>query len=89
MEKKTASKKQPYKKQVEAISEISRAISSDLSIDEILKLVVNVTAGLLRSNICSIQLIDEEKNELVIRATQSISEEYNRKPPLKIGEGIA
>jgi signal transduction protein with GAF and PtsI domain len=34
-------------------------------------------------------LIDEKTNELVVRATQSISEEYNKKPPLKIGEGIA
>jgi signal transduction protein with GAF and PtsI domain len=44
---------------------------------------------MMNSNICSLMLIDEKKNELVIRATQSISEEYNKKPPLKIGEGIA
>ena len=41
------------------------------------------------SNICSLMLIDEKNNELVIRATQSMSEEYNKKPPLKVGEGIA
>lgn len=41
------------------------------------------------SNICSLMLVDEKTKELVIRATQSISEEYNKKPPLKIGEGIA
>jgi len=34
-------------------------------------------------------LLDDEKRELVIRATQSISEAYNKKPPLKVGEGIA
>jgi signal transduction protein with GAF and PtsI domain len=34
-------------------------------------------------------LLDEKKQELVIRATQSISESYNKKPPLKVGEGIA
>src|SRR4030043_802210 len=34
-------------------------------------------------------LIDEQKKELVIKATQSVSEEYNKKPPLKLGEGIA
>jgi signal transduction protein with GAF and PtsI domain len=44
---------------------------------------------MMNSNICSLMLIDEKKGELVIRATQSISEEYNKKPPLKIGEGIA
>jgi signal transduction protein with GAF and PtsI domain len=41
------------------------------------------------SNICSLMLIDEKKGELAIRATQSISEEYNKKPALKIGEGVA
>jgi len=34
-------------------------------------------------------LIDERKNALVIKATQSISEDYNQKPALKLGEGIA
>jgi signal transduction protein with GAF and PtsI domain len=34
-------------------------------------------------------LIDRKSGELVIRATQSVSEEYNKKSPLKLGEGIA
>jgi len=89
MPKKKAAKKQPLKEQLKAFSEISKAISSDLSLEDILKLIVSVTARLLKSNICSIQLLDREKKELVIKATQSISEEYNKKPPLKIGEGIA
>jgi len=41
------------------------------------------------SNICSLMLIDRKSGELVIRATQSVSEEYNKKSPLKLGEGIA
>jgi signal transduction protein with GAF and PtsI domain len=34
-------------------------------------------------------LLDEKSKKLFIRATQSISEDYNKKPPLSIGEGIA
>jgi GAF domain-containing protein len=34
-------------------------------------------------------LLDPDKKELVVRATQSISEAYNRKPNIKLGEGIA
>jgi GAF domain-containing protein len=75
--------------QIKAISKISRAITSDLYLEDILRLVVTVTAELLGSNICSLMLIDEKTNQLVVRASQSISEEYNKKPPLKIGEGIA
>jgi signal transduction protein with GAF and PtsI domain len=75
--------------QIKALSKISKAITSDLYLEDILRLIVTVTAELLDSNICSLMLIDEKTNELTVRATQSISEEYNKKPPLKIGEGIA
>lgn len=75
--------------QIEALSKIAQAITSDLYLDDILRLIVAVTAQTLGSKICSLMLVDEKKQELLIRATQSISESYNKKPPLKIGEGIA
>jgi signal transduction protein with GAF and PtsI domain len=78
-----------YEEQIKALSKISKAIASDLYLEDILRLIVAVTAQVMGSNICSLLLIDEKSGELVIRATQSISEEYNKKPPLKIGEGIA
>lgn len=79
----------PYIKQLEALTKISQAITSDLYIEDILKLIVTVTAKVMGSKICSLMLLDEEKNELVIRATQSISDEYNKKPNVKLNEGIA
>jgi signal transduction protein with GAF and PtsI domain len=79
----------PFEEQIKALSKISKAITSDLYLEDILRLIVVVTAEAMGSNICSIMLIDEKKNEIVIRATQSVSEEYIKKPPLKIGEGIA
>ena len=74
---------------IEALSKIAQVITSDMYLDDILKLIVTVTAQTLGSKICSIMLVDEKSQELIIRATQSISEDYNKKPPLKIGEGIA
>jgi len=79
----------PYEEQINALTKISKAIASDIYLEDILRLIVTVTAEIMDSNICSLMLIDEKKNELVIRSTQSISEEYNKKPPLKIGEGVA
>ena len=78
-----------FEEQIKALSKISKAIASDLYLEDILRLIVTVTAEVMGSNICSLMLIDEKNNELVIRATQSMSEEYNKKPPLKVGEGIA
>jgi len=78
-----------FKEQIKALSKISKAITSDLYLEDILRLIVTVTAEVLGSRICSLMLIDEKTNELVVRATQSMSEAYNKKPPLKLGEGIA
>ena len=82
-------KNMPYEEQISALTKISKAIASEIYLEDILRLIVTVTAELMGSPICSLILLDEKTKELVIRATQSISEEYNKKTPLKIGEGIA
>jgi signal transduction protein with GAF and PtsI domain len=79
----------PYHKQVEALAEVSRAIVSDLYLEDILKLVVMVTAEVMGSNICSIMLVNEKEGTLETKATQAVSEAYLNKPPLPIGKGIA
>jgi len=79
----------PFEEQLKALTKISKAIVSDIYLEDILRLIVAVTAEIMSSNICSLMLIDERKNALVIKATQSISEDYNQKPALKLGEGIA
>jgi len=78
-----------YVRQIEALSKIASLITSGLYLDELLRLIVNVTAEIMNSKISSLMLLDPEKKELVVRATQSISEAYNKKPNLKLGEGIA
>ena len=74
---------------IAALSKISRAISSDLYLEDILKLIVTVTAEVMNSRICTLMLLDDKKENLVIRATQSISEEYIKKKPLRKREGVA
>jgi signal transduction protein with GAF and PtsI domain len=74
---------------IAAIREISEAASSDLLLQDILGLIVQVTAKIMGSSICSLMLIDEEHGQLVLKATQSIDEAYNKKPSMKLGEGFA
>jgi two-component system, response regulator PdtaR len=78
-----------FREQIEALSKISQAIASTLHLEDVLRLIVTVTAEVMGSKICSLMLVDEKKKELVIRATQSVSEDYNRKPNIKLGDGIA
>lgn len=89
MIKKKPTKSTSYKKKIEALSKVSQTISSNLYLEDILRLIVMVTAEVMNSKICSLLLLDEKNNELVIRATQSVSEAYNKKPSIKLGEGIA
>ena len=72
-----------------ALSEISKTITSDLYLDEVLQLIVAMTAESMNFKICSVMLLDEERGELVIKATQSKSRAYVKKPNLKLGESLA
>jgi signal transduction protein with GAF and PtsI domain len=81
-------KKTSYKKHIQALSEISQAISSDRYLDDILKLIVTVTANVMDSKICSLWILDEKAQALKIRATQTLSEEYLKERSLKLGEGV-
>jgi two-component sensor histidine kinase len=75
--------------QLSAISEVSKTITSNLYLEEILQLIVAMTARTFNFTICSIMLLDEDRRELVIKATQSKSREYLTKPNLKVGESVA
>ena len=75
--------------QLDLLSEISRTIVSDYYLKEILQLIVTMTAKVMDSKICSIMLLDEKRNELVIAATQSLSDYYVNKPNLKVGQSIS
>ena len=75
-------------KKLEAISKISKAISSEIYLEDLLRLIVVVTAEVMKSKICSLWLLDERDNALKIRATQSMSEEYLKERSLQLGEGV-
>lgn len=78
-----------YIKQIEALSKVANLITSGLYLGELLRLIVHVTAEIMNSKISSLMLLDPGRKELVVRATQSISDSYNKKPNIKLGEGIA
>jgi len=89
MPKKKTEHYEIYTKQIEALSKVANLINSGMYLEELLRLIVHVTAEIMNSKISSLMLLDPGKNELVVRATQSISEAYNKKPNIRLGEGIA
>ena len=75
-------------KEINALLEISKAIASDLYLEDVLRLIVTVTANLMDSKICSLWILDEKDQKLKLKATQSISEEYLKERSLAMGEGV-
>ncbi len=78
----------PYEEQIKALSKISKAIASDLYLEDILRLIVVVTAEAMNSRICSLWILEEKEKKLKLRATQAIEEEYLKERTLKLGEGV-
>jgi len=81
-------RKRPEAKEINALLEISKAIASDLYLEDVLRLIVTVTANLMDSKICSLWILDEKDQKLKLKATQSISEEYLKERSLAMGEGV-
>ncbi|MBD3264848.1 MAG: ANTAR domain-containing protein [Candidatus Omnitrophica bacterium] len=80
--------KSSYKDYIETLTKISTAITSDLYLGDVLKLIVTLTANVMKAKICSLWLLEEKTKELRIRATQAMSEEYLKDRTIKLGEGI-
>ena len=81
---------QTYDRYIKALMDISRAITSDLYLEDILKLIVMVTAKVTGMEICSLWLVDETESPKKIRlkATQSLDPEYIHDRVLDRVEGV-
>jgi len=79
-----------YEKYIKALTDISSAITSEQYLEDILKLIVMVTARVTGVEICSLWLIDESERPVRIRlkATQAIEPEYVRDRALTMEEGV-
>ena len=75
---------------IKALMKISQAITSDLYLEDLLKLIVMVTANVTGVAICSLWLIDENESppKIKLKATQSIDPEYIKDRSLELNEGV-
>ncbi len=79
-----------HDKYIKALMDISRAITSDRYQEDILKLIVMVTAKVTGVEICSLWLIDESVSPFKIRlkASQTIDPVYMKERSMNMDEGI-
>ena len=81
---------QTYDGYIQALTDISRAITSELYIEDLLKLIVMVTAKVTGVEICSLWIVNEEETppKIRLKATQSISPAYIKDRSLDLDEGV-
>ncbi|MBL8040580.1 MAG: GAF domain-containing protein [Chthonomonas sp.] len=72
-----------------AVTEVAEIMSRSPYLEEILQLLVNITAQQFNYKVVSVRLLDEANQELVLRATQATVKAYQRKRAIKLGESIA
>jgi len=81
---------QSYDHYIKALMDISQAVTSDLFLEDVFKLIVMVVAKVTEVDICSLWLVDEDSNPAKIRlkATQAIEPEYVIDRSLNLDEGV-
>jgi signal transduction protein with GAF and PtsI domain len=79
-----------YDGYIKALTDISRAITSDLLLEDLLKLIVMATAKATGVEICSLWLVDENQKppKIKLKATQSIDPDYVKDRCLNLDEGV-
>lgn len=71
------------------IKEVTKTMSDSAYLEEILQLLVNITANRFNYKVVTVRLLDETGQELILRATQATNKAYQRKRAIKLGESIA
>jgi two-component system, response regulator PdtaR len=81
---------QSYDHYIKALMDISQAVTSDLFLEDVFKLIVMVVAKVTGVDICSLWLVDDNSNppKIRLKATQAIEPEYVIDRSLNLDEGV-
>jgi signal transduction histidine kinase len=72
----------------ESLASVSRTINSTLNLDEALRVITREACLLMRARMCSLMMLDENRDWLDLRASYGAGESYINKPRLAVGESL-
>lgn len=75
--------------EISSFCKVSSTISSTLELEKVLDLITRSACQVTKTQSCTLRLLDEEKNELVLASSYGLSLEYKMKGPVKVGESVA
>lgn len=74
---------------LELVSEVARTLSDSPYLEEVLQMLVHLTARRFNYRVVTVRLLDESSQELILRATQATNKAYQRKRAIRLDESIA
>jgi signal transduction protein with GAF and PtsI domain len=74
--------------EMNALVRISRSITSSLSLDEVLRMVVESAANILGVKAASLRLLDEERKTLKVKAAYGLSKSYLDKGSVEVEKSV-
>jgi signal transduction histidine kinase len=75
-------------RKLESLFRVAQAIISTLDLEEILQRVTSDACELMGTKVCSLMLLNAERDQLELRACHGASADYLSKPPLPVSESI-
>ncbi len=74
--------------ELKTLARVSQTVNQPLYLDDMLNVVVEMAAKVMGAAVCTLRLIDEAQEGLVVRAAAAQIEGYEPKPALRLDEGI-
>ncbi len=78
--------------ELQALGEVGQALNSSLDLETVLSTIVTRASRFARADACTVYEYDEERGELLLRATHELDEAVvavARRSPIRRGEGVA
>jgi signal transduction histidine kinase len=72
----------------ESLASVSQAINSTLNLDDALKVITREASLLMHARVCSLKLLDETRQWLVLRSSYGAGEAYVSRSPLSVEESL-
>lgn len=75
--------------ELSALAQISKTITAPIYLDEMLSIVVEMAAKIMHARACSLLLLDEDRDELVMRASFGLSQAHAASAPVLLQNSLA
>ncbi|HEX9116727.1 MAG TPA: GAF domain-containing protein, partial [Anaerolineae bacterium] len=74
--------------ELSTLAEVSKTITAPIYLDQMLSVVVEMAAQIMRARACALLLYDEERRELVVRAAHGLSQGHLEGSPLQVQNSL-